>query len=668
MGPVLKTARGISGRHAVQSLVILVVVGIATASGVVGLTLATNANLSYKTATATRRTPDLAVLLNATKVTASELARTRHLKGVTEAAGPYAATTIQLAARSGGAPSPAFTVVARASQLGPLDNLVCFTSPPGLTHCGWPKQVGQIEIASYAPVQLAANGGRLGQVGIKAKVTSLGSKPTLTVAGYAVSLLEDAEGWATPAEISALQRAGAPRLEQMLYTFADASTSAEINADLAELKTALPAGAIKSSQNLVTHVGLTRSQTSQKPPYTEAYAVIILLLALIVAATVVASAVNAGYRRIGVLKSIGFTPAQVVATYLAQLALPAAVGALVGAVLGADWAVPLINGGPYHVHVDAPLWIDLTAAAGVCALVAGAGFIPAMRAARLTAIGAIAAGTSPKSTRGTRFGSAARGLTGRMRLPRPVTIGVGSAFSRPSSAVAVAAVFAVGLAATVMAIGLDSQMMNLVLGASLPNDGGIVSGKALVHRFTLLVAIVAGLGLLSATLLLTRQRVRDLGVYKALGMTPRQLIATIVCWVLAPALAAAVIALPLGIVLEQAVAQATVDAQTGPLGSGPARGVVHGPPSALRARGSVGPGHQVEILRRRQGHTTINLAPGARAGAFAGSSGGVGMPDAYNPGTLILIVLAGLGVATVGALGPAAWAASSRSATVIRVE
>ena len=59
-----------------------------------------------------------------------------------------------------------------------------------------------------------------------------------------------------------------------------------------------------------------------------------LLLALLITAIVVAAAVLASYRRIGVLKSIGFTPAQVVASYLAQLAVPAVAGAAVGTVVG----------------------------------------------------------------------------------------------------------------------------------------------------------------------------------------------------------------------------------------------------------------------------------------------------------------------------------------------
>jgi putative ABC transport system permease protein len=68
--------------------------------------------------------------------------------------------------------------------------------------------------------------------------------------------------------------------------------------------------------------------------------------------------------------------------------------------------------------------------------------------------------------------------------------------------------------------------------------------------------VLAGLGVLNATLMLARERVHDLGVCKAVGMTPRQTIAMVTCWAIAPAIAAAPIALPAGIALQNAVMHA----------------------------------------------------------------------------------------------------------------
>jgi len=51
-------------------------------------------------------------------------------------------------------------------------------------------------------------------------------------------------------------------------------------------------------------------------------------------------------------------------------------------------------------------------------------------------------------------------------------------------------------------------------------------------------------------LMLTRERVHDLGIFKALGMTPRQTASMVICWVIAPAVAAGAIAIPVAIYLH----------------------------------------------------------------------------------------------------------------------
>jgi putative ABC transport system permease protein len=54
----------------------------------------------------------------------------------------------------------------------------------------------------------------------------------------------------------------------------------------------------------------------------------------------------------------------------------------------------------------------------------------------------------------------------------------------------------------------------------------------LIGTLTLLLAAVAGLGVLNTVVLQTRERVHDLGVFKAIGMTPRQTMAMVASSVL----------------------------------------------------------------------------------------------------------------------------------------
>ena len=150
--------------------------------------------------------------------------------------------------------------------------------------------------------------------------------------------------------------------------------------------------------------------------------------------------------------------------------------------------------------------------------------------------------------------------------------------------------------------------------AVMPNhrDQGLPIILGLIGTLTLLLAIVAGLGVLNTVVLNTRERVHDLGVFKAIGMTPRQAIAMVVCWVAGIGLVAGLIAVPAGIAVHHYVLPAMAAAANVGL-----------PASFLNVYG----GWQVAVL-----------------------------------------ALAGLAIAVAGALLPASWAAATRTATALRAE
>jgi putative ABC transport system permease protein len=82
------------------------------------------------------------------------------------------------------------------------------------------------------------------------------------------------------------------------------------------------------------------------------------------------------------------------------------------------------------------------------------------------------------------------------------------------------------------------------------NTRGLPVVIGLISILTLLIASVAGLGVLNTVVLQTKERVHDLGVFKAVGMTPRQAIAMIVCSVGGTGLMAGMIAVPAGVTLH----------------------------------------------------------------------------------------------------------------------
>ena len=273
-------------------------------------------------------------------------------------------------------------------------------------------------------------------------------------------------------------------------------------------------------------------------------------------AAVAAGAVLAGYRRIGVLKSIGFTPAQIAATYLAQLGIPALAGALAGTVLGSLWVLPQIQESPvFGVSVAVPVWVDIAAPAGMVALAGLAALLPAVRAGRRPAVQAITAGQAPRAAPG----HAAHRLAARLPLPRPVTAGLAAPLARPARSAATLATITIGLTAAVLAVGLSTQITKIVLSV-----GHAYIARALFLRLTWLVVVLAAVGVFATLLMQAREKVRDLGIHKALGMTPRQVITMVSCWAIAPAVIAAAIALPAGVALEPVIARAVVSAQAGP--------------------------------------------------------------------------------------------------------
>jgi putative ABC transport system permease protein len=517
-------------------------------------------------------------------------------------------------------------------------------------------------------------------------------------------------------------------------------------------------------------------------------------MAVLIVANVVSGAVAAGYYRIGVLKSIGLTPAQVVVAYLSRVGVPAVAGCVAGVVAGNLLAVSVLrqSADAYGVgsqHV--PWWASVAAPTGMLVLTVLAAFGPALRAGRLSATQAIAAGRAPNAGRG----YAAYRLAARLRLPRPVGIGLAAPFARPARTLVTVAAIAFGATAVIFAFGLSAslgraagiqtlsatvpveiqqggpgggpgqistakqdaavtaalraqpgtahqtavyenqvkmpgvagtvnawafggdsswigygvitghwydapgqvdvntaflnatglavgdtatvdtgtdlvtvrivgevfhpssrpnlygsaqtlpgvatdvnlaqwdvglrpgtsaaayaQAVNRALGSSSPwgattqKDGGqfYTVAVGLVGLLTLMVAVAAGLGVLNTVLMTTRDRVHDLGIFKALGMRPGQMLTMVVCWIVGPAVLAAVIAAPVAVALNTA----TVHAMAG------------------------------------TAHTGIPAD----------------VTQVFPPSRLALLSLAALAIAVAGALAPASWAARARPAVALRTE
>jgi putative ABC transport system permease protein len=439
----VRTATGGILRHRVQALVIGSVLLISTASATLGFALLAAVNAPYQRAFNAQKGADAAVVVDTSRADAGQLAATGSLGGVTAVAGPFTETTVQI--QFDGRSLGPRTLAGRASPGGPVDDVL-------LNEGSWPDGPGQVVLDS-------GPGGGPGFPGVGSTVTVTGAPgvQTLTVTGFATSITKSADGWVTPGEAALLQAPGTPAAAQMLYQFADAGTAAQISTDISEISRSLPAGTVLGHASWLTSQSAAAGNAAIMEPFLVAFALIGLAIAVLIVGNVVSGAVVAQYHRIGILKSIGLTPAQVVAAYLIRVGWPALAGCLAGVAAGNMLAIPVLrkSDGFYGVgHQQVPWWASLAALAGMLLLTALAALGPALRAGRLSAVQAIAAGRAPRAGRG----YAAHRLTARLRLPRPAGIGLAAPFARPARTAVTLAAIAFGAAAVIFAVGLHSAL------------------------------------------------------------------------------------------------------------------------------------------------------------------------------------------------------------------
>jgi putative ABC transport system permease protein len=860
---VVRTASGGVLPHKVQAFVLCMVLLVATASATLGLALLEASNGPFAHAFVAQQGADITLTVNADRATAAQLAATAHAPGVTAAAGPF--TQVTFPVNFQGQPFGSIQAVGRSAPASPVDTV-------DLNSGHWPDGPGQLVIDSRPGVDNGPNGQL--ELGSTFQATTLPGEPILTVVGFATSITHSAFAWVTPAEATTLRAevatvsassgaaasggaasggaasggaasggaasggavsgdaasggaasggaasggatpssaASTPPVEQMLYRFASAGTSAQIRTDEAALAKTIPASAILGTNNWLNQESRSDNNSAIMEPFVIAFALIGLIMAVLIVSNVVSGAVVAQYQRIGVLKSLGMTPGQVIVVYLNRIGWPALVGCAIGVLLGDLLSVPILgrSAGAYGVgHQSVPPWVLVAAPLGMLTLTMLAAFGPALRAGRLSATEAIAAGRAPKSG----HGYLAHRLLSKLSLPRPVSLGLAAPFGRPGRTAVTLFAIAFGATAVIFAIGLttslnrvqadgtqsatvpvqiqwdgpgqaagpdqnypsqaqddavttilaahsgaahydavydgnvsvpaiagqvqaqvfsgasswqgwtmitghwlsgpgqvvvntdfldqsglsvgDTTTVNDTLVDGGPADGGTLSSgaatvtvkivgelfdpsnqpdvyastqtlpgvatlvnlgqwniglrpgtstssysagvnralggsspwaatshqgggqfftiaSALIGLLSLMVAVASGLGVLNTVLMTTRDRVHDLGIFKTIGMRPGQVLAMVCCWVIGPAIIAAVLAAPAAVQLNTATLHAMASAA----------------------------------------HTGI---PG-------------GLTDVFPLPRLALLSLAALVIAAAGALLPASWAATARPAVALRAE
>lgn len=430
-------------RRRVQTVVLVLVAAAAVTASVLGAGLLVASRAPFDRAFTTQRGAHLTVQSAAT---ADQLAATADLPGVTAAGGPYPLVSVVFTESSSGpGPGPGpmrmppMTVVGRADPGGDVDRVT-------LLEGAWATGPGEIVIN---PGQMRF------PLGTVLTADEMPGSPTVTVVGIARSVSQTATAWTTPAGVAAL---GEPAGFQMLYRFAPAATAADLTRARETVTAAVPA--VSSAQSWLDVRRRAVEEAALFVPFLGAFAILGLVMSTLVVGTVVAGAVGAAVRRIGVLKALGCTPAQVVRAYAGQAVIPAVAGTLIGVVAGNLLALPLLAEADEVYGVAGATiewWVNLLVAVAVLALVAATAALTALRAGRLRTVDALAVGRATRSSRG----RAAARMIARLRLPRAIGLGLARPFARPARTVALLLAIASGTAAATFAVGLGNSLVRI---------------------------------------------------------------------------------------------------------------------------------------------------------------------------------------------------------------
>ncbi|MFD7659191.1 FtsX-like permease family protein [Actinosynnema sp. NPDC059797] len=437
MTAVWRVARAAVRRRRLQTIVIGVVVGVSTATVVLALGLLATASAPFDRAHAQQGGAHLVAAFDSAAVTAEQLTAAADRAGVEAVAGPFGQVTLEVSADRDLLLPPTLNAVGRADPGGPVDRVNVWRGR-------WAAGPGEVVLDLPPGSDFGVSPGD--------RVDVRGGH-RLTVVGLAHSVSDTADAWVTPDQLAVLR----PADVQVLYRFTRAATAAEVEEGLAAVTAGLPSGALLGSQSYLTLRQEVSAESGVYVPLLVVFGVLGVAVAVLIVANVVSGAVVAGVRHIGVLKSLGFTPNQVMAVYLVMVTAPSAVGCALGAVLGNVAARPMLAEafevfGMTDVGVD-PL-VNVVALLGVPALVALAALLPALRARRLSAAEAISAGSAQRAGRAL----AVQRLLSGSRLPRSVSLGLGVPFARPARSALTLAAVVLGVMAVTLAIGVTNSV------------------------------------------------------------------------------------------------------------------------------------------------------------------------------------------------------------------
>jgi putative ABC transport system permease protein len=282
------------------------------------------------------------------------------------------------------------------------------------------------------------------------------------------------------------------------------------------------------------------------------FTILLLIVAFVVVGILVGARASAQHREIGLLKAAGFTPRQVGAVFALESAALGLVAAALGFALGSMLA-PRLAAASAETMVGSPTiaaspWHILVASCVVLPVLLVGALTSTRRSTRFSVLEAIRAGSSSPPT--SRLARA----VGRSVLPVTIGLGLKDLLARGRRALLLAAAIALTDAVVVVALSLDATLDAQAVGeaSDIPDELPL-----LVYTLDAVLLLITVTTLVAVALLSVRERIRDYGVLKTIGLTPGQLTSTVISAHAALALVASLLAVPLGVGLYLGLAWIT---------------------------------------------------------------------------------------------------------------
>ena len=184
-------------------------------------------------------------------------------------------------------------------------------------------------------------------------------------------------------------------------------------------------------------------------------------------------------------------------------------------------------------------WHLLVAGLPVLLVLVGSARSSTRRSTRFSVLQAIQSGTASPASRS----RLARAIA-RAPLPVPLALGLKDLLGRRHRALRLGWAIAVTGAAVVFALSMQASLDALPAGevSDVPDELPV-----LVYTLDAVLLVITVTTLVAIALLSVRERIRDYGVLKTIGLTPRQITSSLVSAHTALALIAALLSIPAGI-------------------------------------------------------------------------------------------------------------------------